>query len=462
MSGDVFVGWVPTVSGRLSFQTTTQWGQCIAKAGYSEDVRDPIKPDISNRVVAKFHRRITNDTAFRAMVRSITPRLFRHLSNAVLGDAYIPNDAVDYFVLADCDNDGEQLTGSVFILHDSRIRDKWTDVFRRAGQRYFQKGSKNHSEIQNIHRDLKTNVEGLLLPYAETAKQPKGMPQICVCMFELQRNGECQIGNTKIFKSRYDEIDVKNLPATAKQRADETFRFIRDLFHRHYHHSESDDAVTEVHLLDSEQSWKIHVERILYQSIIFARQNCTEEKALNAKGRIAYLRAFRKTFSDHGFVQREFEALEFSIDATKEQSAHKARSKQTLWTAIYALPTSLAFAVMALKNPENEIKSKQDDVQKTIELESGIADFQKVVFDTFDNLGALGLSVMILLVSVFYLIMSENLLYRGIPFHRETKRYAAKDLIAKSSMWSGLKIPFLAFLFCFAIIAVSIYFVKFR
>ena len=424
------MGWVPTASGRLSFQNVTVWSQCIDFAGYSEDVRDPSKASESRRVVAKFHRRISNDTAFKAITRTIIPKFIRS-AGAIIK---LPTDAVDYFLVGKCNAEGDLLTGVVYILHDRRVRSEWKSTFQRAESKLFSSGTQDYSKLAQVHEDLEINVKGLLSAYNDAKTQTKDMPQICQCSFELNRNGECRILDTEILKCDEDKIKTRQLPETPKERADEAFRFIRDLFHKHYHHAESDDGVTEVHPLDGSGSWKNHVERILYQRVISARQKVNEEQAQNAKGILAYLRSFRIIYEGKSaFVTRNLETLEQSIDSISHSHSNEMQSKQIFWTALYIIPTTLLFAFMSIKSPK---ALKEDDG-------NNLSESQQFIFDQLNSIGGLGHALVAIVISCFYLQLSGAYNYKTLPIFREIKRFGILAYVTRSGLWSASIVPLL-------------------
>jgi hypothetical protein len=429
--------------------------------------------------VGAFHRRVTNDTPGRAISRSLIPLGTNRFRIPWITDcSLIPGDAVDYFMVAECqDGTGERIAGQIYVLHNRKIRHKWARRFIAARAQTY--GNASCETLDLVYASLKRDIKDMLKDYpsletlpntaepysvhgsktpADDKKSRYGtLPQIMQCNFTLDRRGVCTISQTGILRSPGAAIDDRNLPAEAGQQADDAFRFIRDLFHHHYHHRPSDDGKTETHIADYENSWVLHVERNLFRDVIKARQKNTIEHISSALGRLAYLKSFRRTNADlyekgaRKLPERNFDDLESSLN-TQYEAANLQQQSTRMWTSgLFAIPFTAFVFLMSLQRPkivtivpaegaEGAVKVTEIPMQAGHNVEA----LQQWVYAFAATNGPITVGLIAFII-IGYIRLIGGYAFKDIPFVREVKRFALVSLIQRGRIWATF-LPTLIFI----------------
>jgi hypothetical protein len=144
----------------------------------------------------------------------------------------------------------------------------------------------------------------------------------------LVRDGKCNIQPIGYPLNWPQEQEVANY----------IFMFVRDLFHSHYHHPDSDDAL--VPLCGHPTDWARETEKSLYRAVIAARRFKRPSDLAEAAGRLAYLKHFREHFEVND-PARDLIHLGMSIEASAEQSKAAGERRALTTTVIFAIPFAI-------------------------------------------------------------------------------------------------------------------------
>lgn len=386
----IFVGWIPTVAGRLSFSrigddpksgrevcnnTYTLGGRGFLFASEVRTSRDGALPAWFLRCVGGIP-----DTHFLAFLRT---------SEAALPRPASPVEIEDSGCAISLESDPEgALFGDVIFFSQGKLLspdvERWLSEIRQLArasrvptcdqtrrEQNFQRAAQLGEEIWG---DMKGRFEG-----------QKKAPAFGRLQVQLLRTGqvnteldEAALYTTDATKSaqaavleRGGKVDPSSSPfeTAAAAAARQTFFFLRDLAHRHYHHHPHSDLLIHTYPWDPEDddTWRRETQYGLARLVIAARRRDTAEAYKEALGLIAYASAFQRHLC--GWVvgndgraapgswkfAYDFEALRLSIDASlKVRELRDAQARQS-WIFVFGfLITSLGLVVSGLRtNPRS-------------------------------------------------------------------------------------------------------------
>lgn len=247
-----FRGWVPTITGNLSFSVL----------GTS---KSPRKDEKAYRIVGG--RRYT-----LAVQR-------RHTSDAVFGlyDVFHDREASFHFVMLCASFEDENHNanhGSVFVV-DSR--EYWRFSHNIA--------SLKHAADDEFERFFSFAFLGL----QDAVDQKKAVR----VNFSLDRAGGVSLKSEVDPKKQSDEGVIEN----------QVYYFLRDISHRHQHHEATSDTILKCYRFDSlspasTQRWKRETLYALYRWIIQQKRAQSLEAYINCKGVLAYACSFEELHVD--------------------------------------------------------------------------------------------------------------------------------------------------------------------
>ncbi|GAM99109.1 hypothetical protein U91I_02749 [alpha proteobacterium U9-1i] len=128
------------------------------------------------------------------------------------------------------------------------------------------------------------------------------------------------------------------------ERANLLFRFVRDLFHPHYHHKTSNDSITRAFPEGIVPDWRNHTERAFYRTVITARRGMSTHDLAMALGRLAYLNSFRSLFGRSATPRlpaRDLDPLRQSLEAAIAAEHAKDDTHRVMITSVFVLPFAL-------------------------------------------------------------------------------------------------------------------------
>jgi len=259
-----FRGWIPAVSGRLSF---TVFGD----TAHPTPAESANVADAKGRYLVSYQNRDAGD--------ALTPRLFK-----LEGDLW--------FVLIARTKDSSTFTqhylcGPAFIFRDGQI---WKDHVLPHIQ-----------EMQELLRNYREHVNGDLNVYAGSAFE--SLVSICRRLssfygyISASRTGTTDI---EIPWPQSGSPEAPILPDTGPKRehilhklSAQLFFFIKDLGHRHQHHNPFTDTIVDLHRSDEEDiQWRLATLYAIYRKIIQYKRNPHIATFSHCIGLVAYARTF--------------------------------------------------------------------------------------------------------------------------------------------------------------------------
>ncbi len=173
--------------------------------------------------------------------------------------------------------------------------------------------------------------------------------------FELERNGIVNMGNFRcsdsVQKDLKNDPDKKDPP---KHYANQLFYFIKDIFHAHSHHSETDDCLSSLHSMpdnSSDLKYKLGCLRRVFQRLMrrYVQMECTSVEKKYLLGFLAYIRSLQVLMDKLGksLSKKSFKPLNLngkivreSAEAAVERGNTKEEQSFTTRRWIYGLLTA--------------------------------------------------------------------------------------------------------------------------
>jgi hypothetical protein len=360
MKSAIYVGWIPTVSGNLSFNEigNTRIFSRFAKL-------NEIDRSSGVQSIALFGKRELNDGVLHPSIR----RIFGVETEYNFG----------------------------FICYSES---------RNSQPRALLKGIVYFTDSQNVENILYEFVHGNIgdanrLEFAAESIR-KNIKIIRWANVEIFRNGQCTV--------TFEDGSNEATDAVAQQ----FYFFLKDACHHHYHHDPKSDSITMAYKCNNQAdaSWRFETVYALHRSIVAARRYKSEERLRSAIGISSYARSFEKRFltktengealskyiKDHGFEPYLFDeaisSLTVRIDEVK-------KGKSDLISNI-GLFVTIFFAVTAICVGFSQLKAFEG-----IPLNRDMAHFA-----SFSIAHPLGLSTAIATLGV----CTQILILNGSPF----------------------------------------------
>lgn len=300
------MGWVPTVTGNLSFSALGRGSfpsRCLRVDTpevfviyQKRDLLDVLVPYADDVNVAKF---------FREKIANLALKISGQFS---------------FVMIATPEKLTECCTGKIYLVahaHNNRALKEAKKAFRQ-------------SEPTNDARELFELAVSQMSCY-ETK-------------FELQRQGRLKI-------SADDTTSVGGILAN------QTFFFVKDIAHVHQHHDPRHDAITEMtpHTDEFNAEWISKTQQALYRSIIRYKRFRNEKALFRASGILAYTQAFQNSYvrppkaiaDGKKYHQTE---LEQSLEVSRSEIKHfdqkrlaKIETFRNFFFALFGLAMSVTF-----------------------------------------------------------------------------------------------------------------------
>lgn len=317
-----FVGWVPTVTGHLSF-TTLATGSFPTRCWRRER---------GDRLIALQRRDLLDVLVPYADSVEVVSYFREKLANIVIGIS----GRFWYVLDAREVDDGECLEGHIYMIP----------------------AAKNGDYIGALHSWLTSSVdlEGVDEFIAKTTDVS------CYSVeFRLERGGKASLTPS----SSGEGEQLRRLLAN------QAFFFLKDICHVHQHHHPTHDAITEVAEIksdDREPDWIAQTQYSLYRAIIRFKRFKNEKALFRAAGILAYARSFDRSYGKENSFSKKFnvDELKESLAIGREELRHfQGRSlsfSETLRNTFFA-----AFGLVAAAGIYARLGGKQDfDVDDSI------------------------------------------------------------------------------------------------
>lgn len=306
-------GWVPTVTGRLSF---SHFGPCELHSTKSLNRADPEK-----RYVVAIQDRETWDV--------LLP--FRRQ----LGEALLKRRGKLYFVCLagtehEADDKQSRLKGRIYILSD---KNAWKgsiepaiDAHVAALQAYF---------FTARSGPISTHFE----PHLSTMRELLNVNCAFQGEFSLDRSGVVDICIDTDHKRHSTAPSFPHSPDEVRHirhiLAAQLFFFLRDIGHRHQHHHPYTDTIVDLYECNDGDDlyWRHSTLYSIYRRIISYKRKRDIEVQISSLGLLAYAKAFREICKDSGISEDKLptyyvDPLRESIQASELRMRHVTQTEQ--------------------------------------------------------------------------------------------------------------------------------------
>lgn len=328
-------GWIPTVSGRLSF---SHFGTSVLNGS-----RSYTRSDGDTRYLLVVQNRTTWDVklpAWAPIERALKMQgRFHFVCLAKTEDAAVSNGA--FF-----DKQGA-LVGRVFIISDrSRWKEKVKELFFSAARKIDEYA--RFPTKQPIRDYFETSFE-------ETISKI-GPHCAFQCQFALKRNG---VIDFYVDDTHDRAADAPEFPTGDHQQAvtSQVFSFLRDVGHVHQHHAKSSDTIVDIYPINDEDdiTWRRNVLYSIYRRVISFKRQCDIAVQIQSVGLLSYADAFKKAWIEerpsgsneipvfHDEPMKEsIRASELRMRYRRQQSSERSAVCRTVTLSILGLVISLA------------------------------------------------------------------------------------------------------------------------
>lgn len=304
----VFKGWIPTITGNLSFSTIGT-GQ------------NPPK------LFQKFHAFDGVHYTVAAQKRRTSDSLFGRLGDWL-------------------DRRGDRQGYTVFVLFGASQKANGHSVISGP---CIEVSHSTYLKNEQYLKDLtfKNDIDAFeksFLQALEKFKSASCEPSGVISAVEVHRSGQATI-----------EIDDELYTDAADQKmlASQVYFFLRDICHVHQHHADSSDTISDVtDCTKEDDAWKRETLYSLYRWVIQQKRAKRVEAYFSAKGVLSYAHTFQKThpikdknFDRDYFREATVESIEAGLEKATYEEATKRKFTETL--LIRTLPLlALAFALL--------------------------------------------------------------------------------------------------------------------
>lgn len=308
-----YIGWVPTVGGRLSFSIL----------GNTDHPKTPALSNVANK-----DKRYIICLQKRNLLDSSSPIFKKLMAKVAFGQ-----DASFWCLLVgNCDNsfssEDQSLKGELYLFHKKSFNDRKERkrVFYQINQSIINlnKFSKL-PEKNNINDFYKKNVAEVLTHIEKTS--------LVWSKFELDRNGIFKIKDLNpIYKKTLDQnSDGESSGELDHIVCSQLFFFVKDVVHHHQHHHPKTDTILDIYQENGE-AWECEVLRALYKKVLEFKRDQSEGVFSSALGVLAYVKAFKKVvektpYNKIKFASRDDETLAESIKASQDDLRFKLAQK---------------------------------------------------------------------------------------------------------------------------------------
>lgn len=298
-----FAGWIPTVTGRLSFRHVGE-GLLPTEAKYANVATDV------QRMVLAYQKRPLSDAKFQYITHNLVTQRYGAFWFAVHATSVDPP------------GDEDRLVGKIYFY---KSRNSWRDHEPPIRERL------KKMQRASLGMDAVKSAEATV-SYIEAGEALKETADIHVD-FVLMRTGDVFFAKPFV---RDKNLEAKSV-AFAKQwgrdfhkgMADQCYFFLRDIVHKHQHHPAGDDTVLILQERDLEEiKWRKLIIFSLYYFIIGAKRSNGFSHQVRALGILSYCKSFQANCNRRFGGAAEFPI--FNNDELRESIDARIREDQKI------------------------------------------------------------------------------------------------------------------------------------
>ena len=281
MNEHSYIGWVPTVSGRLSFRI-------IGRTDFPERAYRENEVYKEKRIIVVSQMRYLGDNLFVDLINNILPRARYKFSDK------------GYFMfsfIGECDlnTDGDRLIGYCFVSMFPKSK-KMRDI----------KGVTRYMRDTLIFLDM--SLERLDYAFGLYGFSPVFFSKVC-----LHRSGIIQFTELSPIDKDGKKLNDKDYHFIANH----MYFFIRDISHKHKHHDPSADTMLTLYEVDNNGNWARNILYSLYYNIIEMSRKAKQDvgaRGYQGKGILSYATSFKNV------IKRLFPMYERAVDMHNDAS----------------------------------------------------------------------------------------------------------------------------------------------
>ncbi len=267
----VYKGWMPTVAGKLSFSLigeTTENGPAVSVN----------RADAAHRYIVSYQNRNLNDSVLPRWLSRVLVKYRGSFNFVCVGRS---SNAID---------DPGELSGSLMVF---RVRGGWLKAEREI--RY----------SQQMLAGIDISQFGLFprfdCCFGSAIDKIKREAPFWVD-FKLHRDGVVEIYLHDDIEKSSGGVNYPPSPVQVERIKDtiaaQCFYFLRDLTHRHQHHSPKTDTLMDLYRCDNEIDWRSESLRVLYRKILDFKRIRKDEVYCSSLGLLIYAKSFRYISKD--------------------------------------------------------------------------------------------------------------------------------------------------------------------
>ena len=330
-----YVGWIPTVSGRLSFSE-------FGNADYPTPCIRSVCTDGANRVILNYQKRNLSDTTIPIV--SQFPILKNFFDKIILRkDGSLWFCSTTFY-----DPENNLIYGKVFVFDKACWREKSEYLVRNKMDLF----PASNGNVEFIKEQL-ISLEGEIKNLSSTTLD-----------YNIKRSGKVEItfsacSQGESYVNAVDE-DIDEDIIT------QVYYYLKDCLHKHQHHSKNTDSILQIYNKENVEDWKLETLYTLYRKIISRRRSKTIVDLSESLGVIAYANAFEKIFATHFSamsdrvvynkeeIKESIKATIYSLENTKTRFSiiYRDAAKSTLATGAILIS---AFALISLTGKKIDV-----------------------------------------------------------------------------------------------------------
>jgi hypothetical protein len=262
-----YIGWIPNVSGRLSFSefgNTDNPTPCIRCSNNVD----------SRRAIIAYQKRHLSDTTV-PIISCVKPL------KKIFDYTVLAKEGVFWFcvTLSHTHSSTEDfLSGNVYIFY----RDQWREFAESDVRASMEKLDESQDSVDAL---------------AVIQRLDESIKDKCSILtnFKIQRNGEIIVTfDEKAQGRQYISIKSDDIDDDIFS---QVYYFLKDCLHKHHHHSRETDSILQLYQHDGKIDWKMETLYTLYRKIISRRRSGNIVDLNESLGVLAYASSFEKIFS---------------------------------------------------------------------------------------------------------------------------------------------------------------------
>lgn len=213
----------------------------------------------------------------------------------------------------------ERLSGRMFIVSDTKRWRKQARAILKSAQKTMRKSDLSADNFNGNDVPLLNSIA------KEMSAVSSFWVDFCMC-----RNGETTI---RLDTAERFCANATQIAASADKNhfhdllCRQAFYFLKDICHRHQHHSPKTDTLADLYVSSNDVAWRREVLYALYRKIIHFKRNRTEDAVFDSMGMLAYAQAFqticRKSNQHHQLPEFDNHSLKCSLEAAYKDLTHE-------------------------------------------------------------------------------------------------------------------------------------------